>query len=290
MANLPETATWEPGIYQLETTDPVLGGPNGPANTQAKQLANRTAFLKQQIDQALAGIGTDGTNALVGALSEALGLVGVVDRRLRTLQSQFLQQGGVVIKNKYVIQGFVLTKSDIRALHLSQTGTVGSGISIARIDGLRISLADDDYHVSVETNPTSAPITRYAYLLNTGDGVYAVRIGPSVPDAGLLLYQLTIPANDTANNLSAVTLTDQRMIQAENGWTRAVTPEAIVALAHALVSPAYQVALEVESATLPEQIGRLEVVDRQTNGFKVRMSGSADNVRLRYSVLAQAQR
>ena len=47
MANLPEAASWETGIYQLEETDPVQGGPNGIDNTQAKQLANRTVWLKQ---------------------------------------------------------------------------------------------------------------------------------------------------------------------------------------------------------------------------------------------------
>lgn len=46
MANLPEAATWEAGIYQLEITDPVRGGAEGISNLQAKQLANRTAWLK----------------------------------------------------------------------------------------------------------------------------------------------------------------------------------------------------------------------------------------------------
>ncbi|MGX2040671.1 hypothetical protein ACWJKU_11140 [Methylocaldum sp. MU1018] len=46
MADLIETPQWEPGIYQLETSDPVLGGPGGISNRQAEQLANRTQFLK----------------------------------------------------------------------------------------------------------------------------------------------------------------------------------------------------------------------------------------------------
>ena len=50
MTNLTETPTYEAGIYQLETTDPVVGGPNGIDNLQAKQLANRTAYLKAQLD------------------------------------------------------------------------------------------------------------------------------------------------------------------------------------------------------------------------------------------------
>jgi hypothetical protein len=45
MANLQETSTWETGIYQLETTDPVEAGENGIDNLQAKQLANRTLYL-----------------------------------------------------------------------------------------------------------------------------------------------------------------------------------------------------------------------------------------------------
>ena len=49
MANLRENAAWESGIYQLETTDPVVGGADGIANKQAIQLANRTSYLKEQI-------------------------------------------------------------------------------------------------------------------------------------------------------------------------------------------------------------------------------------------------
>ncbi|MGC0153077.1 hypothetical protein ACPRNU_11500 [Chromobacterium vaccinii] len=55
MANLQETPFWEAGIYQLETSDPVLAGPDGIDNLQGKQLANRTAYLKQQVDGLQAG-------------------------------------------------------------------------------------------------------------------------------------------------------------------------------------------------------------------------------------------
>jgi hypothetical protein len=53
MATLPETASWETGIYQLEVTDPVQGGEDGIDNLQAKQLASRTAYLKQRVEAAL---------------------------------------------------------------------------------------------------------------------------------------------------------------------------------------------------------------------------------------------
>ncbi len=51
MANLSESATWTPGVYQLEETDVVQGGPDGIDNEQAKALANRTLYLKQEVER-----------------------------------------------------------------------------------------------------------------------------------------------------------------------------------------------------------------------------------------------
>ncbi|KVN34263.1 hypothetical protein WJ63_03580 [Burkholderia pyrrocinia] len=50
MTNLVEFDRWEDGIYQFETSDPVQGGPEGVDNLQAKQLANRTRYLKKQVE------------------------------------------------------------------------------------------------------------------------------------------------------------------------------------------------------------------------------------------------
>lgn len=48
---MPETGVWPAGIYQIETSDPVLGydtktDVDGPANIQWEQLANRTRYLR----------------------------------------------------------------------------------------------------------------------------------------------------------------------------------------------------------------------------------------------------
>lgn len=51
MANIKEKDIWEDHIYQIETSDPVLGGENGIANRQAKQLAARTQYLKKEVEQ-----------------------------------------------------------------------------------------------------------------------------------------------------------------------------------------------------------------------------------------------
>nr|DAF00707.1 MAG TPA: hypothetical protein [Caudoviricetes sp.] len=52
MGKLKETPTWENDIYQIEVTDPALGGESGPVNTAPRQLANRTLYLKEHMDGA----------------------------------------------------------------------------------------------------------------------------------------------------------------------------------------------------------------------------------------------
>ncbi|WP_079952958.1 tail fiber protein [Salmonella enterica] len=52
MGKLTETEKWEDEVYQIETSDPVLGGPDGVSNRPQKQLANRTQWLKKQLEEA----------------------------------------------------------------------------------------------------------------------------------------------------------------------------------------------------------------------------------------------
>lgn len=56
MANQPETSTWEPGVFQLETSTPVQGGVGGASNTPLLQLASRTKYLYDQITSILSSI------------------------------------------------------------------------------------------------------------------------------------------------------------------------------------------------------------------------------------------
>lgn len=50
MGKITEQLQWEEDIYLIEKQDKVLGGELGVINTQAKQLANRTKYLKGQVD------------------------------------------------------------------------------------------------------------------------------------------------------------------------------------------------------------------------------------------------
>lgn len=50
MANLPELDEFTAGVFQVEEDTVWLGGEAGPANNQGKALANRTKWLKAQIE------------------------------------------------------------------------------------------------------------------------------------------------------------------------------------------------------------------------------------------------
>ena len=77
-----ETNRWEAGIYQLETSDPVMGGPNGIDNRAPRELANRTLWLKTELAKAVAQIGANQTEAAqtyalkTGQITAGAGLTG----------------------------------------------------------------------------------------------------------------------------------------------------------------------------------------------------------------------
>jgi hypothetical protein len=50
--NLTEVANFDPVVYEIQTDDPVLGGPGGIANVQAQALADRTQYLLAQLTAA----------------------------------------------------------------------------------------------------------------------------------------------------------------------------------------------------------------------------------------------
>lgn len=68
MANLTELSQWENVIRQIENGEAATGGADGLANVQAKQLANRTQYLKSQI-----GNITNGTTPANKAVNDGSG-------------------------------------------------------------------------------------------------------------------------------------------------------------------------------------------------------------------------
>lgn len=95
MANLTESINYDENVYQLETTDPVQGGANGVANAQAKALANRTAWLRKNVQDLIngdlipAGVAKSNAQAFTGVNTVPTPAMG--DRSLQIANSTFVQ-------------------------------------------------------------------------------------------------------------------------------------------------------------------------------------------------------
>lgn len=68
MVAITEQAIWVEQIRQIEANDPVQGGENGIDNIPHQQLANRTVFLKSEIDRAKGQIPEGETVSLASLL------------------------------------------------------------------------------------------------------------------------------------------------------------------------------------------------------------------------------
>ena len=72
MGYLTETSSWEEHVKQIEKSERVKGGPDGPPNVQAGQLANRTLFLKNAIATINSAVTSLKNKVGDGSLSECL--------------------------------------------------------------------------------------------------------------------------------------------------------------------------------------------------------------------------
>lgn len=84
MANITEVSQWESVIRQIENGEAATGGADGLANVQAKQLANRTQWLKGNlapiVNAAFSGTLKHGNNDLAGSaiVAKSLGTNGYI--------------------------------------------------------------------------------------------------------------------------------------------------------------------------------------------------------------------
>ena len=101
MANLTETDIWADGIYQIEESDPVLGGADGIANKQAKQLAARTQHLKKLLGAA--GVSVGQFNQLLEAVYTHTGL----DKGEESFNQSWLMDSLLLLLKNYALKADV---------------------------------------------------------------------------------------------------------------------------------------------------------------------------------------
>lgn len=133
MANLTETATYDAAVYQLETTDPVLGGPGGISNSQAQALANRTKYLKAHVDAletSAAGLAPINSPTFTGDPKAPTAPLG--DKDTSIANTEFVQNTCYGILSKSVAGGVNVTLSATEAGNgmLLFTGAITANIAV----------------------------------------------------------------------------------------------------------------------------------------------------------------
>lgn len=184
MANLQEVVSWDAGVYQLETSDPVLGGPGGTSNKQAQALANRTAYLKKHVDDLEGGTTAAGkANKLTTARNIAL--AGDV-----TGQTSFDGSGNISITATYKNSGVVA--GTYRSVTVDAKGNVTAGSNPTTLSGYGIT----------DAVPSSQK--------GAANGVATLDSGGKVPIA-------QIPATAIVDTFVVSTQTDMLALTAEIG-------------------------------------------------------------------------
>lgn len=213
MANVTETPSYDAGIYQIETTDPVLGGPNGIANAQAKGLANRTAFLKQQIDQLNFGQLKPGWIASTDYVQGEL-------QKLDAKQSvRAATTANITLSGAQVIDGVTLTVGD-RVLVKDQTTAAQNGIYlVAAQSWTRATDADNGTKLS-----SGARVAVEEGSVNAGKVWYLATAGAISVGTTSLMFVDEHPSATTAV-AGAVMLATKAEAGAGTNTSKAVTPE-----------------------------------------------------------------
>ncbi len=150
MADLRESKDWAGGIYQLETSDPVLGGPEGISNQQAKQLAGRTRWLRMKVEAFIDGTLAVG-KAVQLATARTISISGAATGRA-SFDGSAHANIPLTLKDSGVTPG-IYTKVNVDA-----KGTVTSGSTPTHLADLGITFATQrEAEMGADTNkPMSA--------------------------------------------------------------------------------------------------------------------------------------
>jgi hypothetical protein len=285
-------------LRQLETTDPKH--PN-TWNPNYQTLINNDVFLKQfadelvtargaaeNLDERIAGVentvesaSPEFTDALAATLKFALDQAATANYGVRALRELNQQEGLIRFVNRGVVSGCAVTKSSTATRNLN----IGAGVCFAQ--GRKFTVAEGANAASVPSNTAGGAVTVYAYLYQTDAGwsLAVTPIGQPVPDGGIVLYNLTLPANSTDAsdpNLTAVTLIDVRRIEA--GFPLlADSPAQVAPEINPLPDEDYNLTFDVLSSVgAPADAMSLVVASRASNGFTVRLASAADDVVARW--------
>ncbi|QHC05951.1 hypothetical protein GRF56_00035 [Aeromonas veronii] len=292
MAYLQETDVWVDGIYQLETTDPVMGGADGIDNVQAKQLGSRTKYLKKGQDALkvrVDGLEQTTDQSLMAAMGQEI-VRGMEQTALAFTEIEKTtkyrnQTGQVRFVNRGTRRGCAVTKSTTATRNL--TFEEGELFANGRVYFLpqRINGA------AVPSNNTAAPATcvAFARVTTTGIELDVSNLGSDAPADAIPLYRISVPAGNNSGSdqyLTNVTLTDVRRIEPDYPLMLASPPAALVLwpFPFPVGDLGWQLAIDMVSSSGDAAAHHVLVSERASNGARLTLAHYADDVIVKYSL------
>jgi len=243
-------------------------------------LGARLGELEDQVNiQSL-----DYQNAEAAALLFAMAQAALANRSVQALKEHLQQESEIVIQNRGVVSGCAITRSTTAARNLNLV----SGRCFAHGRVWPVSAGDNA--ASVPPNISNAPVVVHAYLhrdtaLRWRMAVTA--IGQPVPEDGIRIYNVTIPAASTDATdpyLENVTITDVRRLEPRFPAVLD-NPASVSTVVERLSANDYRVDLDVVSSVgAPCVTSDILVASRATNGLTFQLASAADSVRLRYRI------
>jgi hypothetical protein len=263
MANLTESYEWQNGVHEWAEDEWIEGGPDGPDNVPVRQLSQRAQFLAMWA-------------VMNGSLS------GSASKEIHKTIRQRIQEGAITIYNRGIKSGGLITKQGTYRAVLASAATVFG-------KGVEVPWGGDGVGVIVPPNPGDAAVVQYTYLTIGPTLNIALAITPAgavVPDGGIPLARINVPAGNTALDLTGVTITDVRRLEA--AWPLLVNSIAYasVALPFVMLDTNYSVHLDVAGyAGGWNQRDGVYAKEKASNGFKVYADGTLDEVNVQWKAL-----
>ena len=288
MAAIKEESSWPEEIYLIEQTDPVVGGEDGIDNRPHQQLAARTQYLKAMLEQmggTVESFDPSMQESLFAGLKLGLDLAALGMKEHEQTRLTRFQEIKAVIKNRGIKSGVTLSKSS------TATRNISCSDGVVFMGGREYPVANQENTASVASNTTDKAGTVIIYMFQTEAGIIdvaATTLNGPLPDGAIELARATVPAGNTEENdpyLESVTITDSA--RREPGWPNVQKSPATVSVAlnRTLPDAEYLVNVEVVGSTGGRlQNGDVYAKDKLKNGFKLTMSGTADDVDVRLLV------
>lgn len=211
---------------------------------------------------------------------------GIANREIQKTLSIRNQTGEMLIKNRGVVRGCEISKSSDATRNLN----CSSGSIFIR--GQIIAIPELMNTAYVSSNPSTEEKFCYVYLwIDENGNIQAdcTELGQDVPDYGLLLYKIVVPANSTEATdpyLANCTLIDQRRLEPNYPTYVTTSPAEYVPLTYNMLDDDYIVNLEIlDFDGSGFNFGYVYIGGKAANGFSIYFNGTADNVKVRWHAI-----